>query len=88
MSLLNFFYDSLSIFKLMSLLDRTLCVITLPVGVDDPLDRVAEVSDELERQKRSSVPLAMFCMGPIMGALPAWFIRLTFRNYATTTVIT
>ncbi|CAG7821675.1 unnamed protein product [Allacma fusca] len=66
----------------------TLCVITLPLDVADPLERLDDVTAELERQRKSSVPISMFMAGPIFGALPAALIKATFKNYATTAVLT
>ncbi|CAG7825296.1 unnamed protein product [Allacma fusca] len=66
----------------------TLCIITLPLDVDNPLERIEEVAAELERQRTSSVPLSMFISGPIFGALPASVIKATYKNYATTAVLT
>lgn len=66
---------------------RTAVLAPLPVAVQAPRDRLFAAEKSLQNLRHSSVPLATFCMLPLVGALPAWVVKLLATNQIATCIL-
>jgi len=67
-----------------------LVFLSLPVGIDDPIERLRRVKQNMDELKSSSEPLATFGIISLMGAVPSWVqeIAVDFFDTKGTTVMT
>ena len=66
---------------------RTAVLAPLPVAMQSPQDRLFAAEKSLQNLRHSSVPLATFCMLPLVGALPAWIVKLLATNLIATCIL-
>jgi WS/DGAT/MGAT family acyltransferase len=67
-----------------------LVFLSLPVGIEDPVERLAELKRRSAKLKRSAEPVVVLGILKAMGALPMWVHRLVVKIFAakTTAVMT
>jgi WS/DGAT/MGAT family acyltransferase len=67
-----------------------LVFLSIPVGIEDPVERLAELKRRSSKLKRSLEPLVVLWILKTMGSLPVWVHNLVVRIFAakTTAVMT
>ena len=63
-------------------------IIPLPIWLPDPQERIRFVHHNLQKLSKSTVPLATFLVLPMLGALPAWIVKLFATNLIATCLMT